>query len=96
MYWCDVCDGVFEYPEEVERHYPDTENGKEFEGSFNFIEVCPFCKTKYFGDKYDAIYKCNDCESIFTEFEKGLGHECCPECRSIDFEEMEGEECLED
>ena len=91
MYWCDVCDGVFEYPLETERYYPTVIFDREFEGSFNYAQVCPFCETEYFGDKYDAIYKCNDCENVFTEFPK-LGHECCPNCRSIDYKEMEGED----
>ncbi len=94
MYWCNVCDGVFEYPEEQDNSDYIMENGHKFINAVSFTEVCPFCKTKHFGDNFKAVYKCNDCENIFTEF-KNLGHECCPECRSIDFEEMEEEECLE-
>lgn len=91
MYWCNICEGVFEYPEEKDNtEYLIDSEGHEYVNAVNFTQVCPFCKNEWF-DAFLAIYECLDCGFKFTEFPK-LGHECCPNCGSIEYKEMEGEE----
>ena len=97
MYKCNNCNIVFEEPTVKEFTEQHEAWGRKFTETYT-ESYCPKCGDEDFEevamDFYDAWFKCLDCGAEFDYFALNMqvGHECCPECRSLNYEEIENED----
>lgn len=84
MYKCKDCKEYFEEPKEIDADDFYGVSGMFTSPSNSKMLVCPYCDSDY-----DIVYKCENCERYFTEYEldEYNGMELCESC--IDEEVIE-------